>query len=414
MLSILFSTLAVMCYNNKITKLEKKLAMSVTMNKIKVLHTMTWLAPGGGVDIEVYFAIRGLLEEEFDVHFLVGSEVHHNPFLELKKLKFLVCDDLVRPIQIFKDLKALWFIYKLIRKERYDIVHTHETKASLLTRVAAWLAGSRCIIYGLHGVSFNDPRSIVTRLFYRWLEKSTVWMAHHIVFVGQDAVECYHRAKIGNKIPYTIIYPGIDVNKFISPSSTSSNLREKLGIANNDILIINIGRFSFAKAQKYTILIFYELSKQYANIRLLFVGEGDCREACIGLSKELGIEEKVIFHPFTSDVPSLLHIADISVITSLREGQPRVVVEASLCKVPTVGFDVEGIKEIIKNDYSGFIVPQYDVTALTEKIKILIDNPEKRRIFAERAFEHTKINWDYNIMVDKTKELYSHLMSPHL
>src|SRR5207247_992361 len=118
------------------------------------------------------------------------------------------------------------------------------------------------------------------------------------------------------------------------------------------------------------------LKKNYPNLKLILVGEGELMDECKRLVKDLKLENDVIFYGFCDHIPSLLSIADIHVLTSLREGLPRVAVEASLMKIPTVSFEVEGIREVITDRESGLIVPQYDVEALTAGIRELIDDKE--------------------------------------
>lgn len=372
---------------------------------------MTWLAPGGGVDNNVYHTLDGL-QEEFELHLAVGREIHHNPFSSLRNVKFIICPNLGRQLQPLEDLKALLFFRRLVRDEKYDIVHTHETKASLLSRVAAYCAGCKCIIYGLHGVTFNDPHSKLRRIVYIILEKLTVWMADYIVSVSQDCIDRYHEVNIGKKIPFEVIYSGIDINFFkdaICSEADLNSLRKALHISVEDVVLLNIGRFSIAKGQRYAISCFAQLRQSYKNLKLLLVGDGECKEDCRNLAIDLGVADHVIFYGFSEEIPKLVKLSHILVTTSLREGLPRVVVEASLCKIPTVGFDVEGIKEIITDGESGFVVPQYDTVALVERIKILIDSPELRREFAIKAFEKACRQWDKEIMVSRLRELYKTL-----
>jgi len=275
------------------------------------------------------------------------------------------------------------------------------------------MAGTKIIIYGLHGVPFNDPLSKLVRNFYIWIEKLTIWMNDFIVTVGQDTIDQYHVNNIGKKIPYRIVYSGIDTKKFIHPDleeGAVAELRKKYGIKEEDVVLVNIGRFSHAKAQRYTIQSFADLKKKYNNIKLLLVGEGPLKEDCMNQAKELGVADDVIFYGFTKNVPLPLHASDIFVLTSLREGLPTVVVEASLAEIPTVSFEVEGIHEITAQNESGFIVPQYDVDALTEKLGDLIENKSKRESFGKRALEIAKENWDYSNMNKNLKEVYNHLI----
>ncbi len=377
--------------------------------KLKILHTMTWLAPGGGVDKNVYHTIDGL-QEEYDFHLAVGHEIYHNDFQHIPGLKMFVSKDLGRTLSPIKDLKSLWWFYKLIKREKYDIVHTHETKASLLSRVAAWMAGCPYIIYGLHGVTFNDPLSKLRRNIYIWIEKLTIWMCHYIVSVSQDNITIYHENGIGKKLPYKVAYSGIDTQHFTNNEPTEAgkkDLRKSIGIQPDDFVIINIGRFSFSKAQRYTIEAFSKIKQEVPNAKLLFVGDGELIEECKQQVKDLGLEEDVIFYGFSLDIVPLLYISNLMMLTSLREGLPRVVVESGLCKVATVAFEVEGIREIILPQYHDFIVPQYDIDQLVEKSLILVRNEALRKQYSLDELAHAKSNWDYSRMTDDLRLLYN-------
>lgn len=374
--------------------------------KLKVLHTMTWLARGGGVDNNVLLTIKGL-KDDFDFHFAVGTTIDHNDFKHIDGLKIFYLEDLVRPIHPIKDLKAVWALYKIIKREEYDVVHTHEAKASLVTRVAGWLAGCKMVVFGLHGVTFNDPHSNLKRKILVMMEKMTVPFSHHIVSVSKDCLDQYHQEGIGNNIPSTVAYSGIDTSRFLNIDEAAvAAEREKIGIKPDEKVLVNVGRFSFAKAQRYTIEAFAELKKTHPKLKLLFVGFGELKEECEAQCNELGVLDDVIFYGFSDNIPLMLKMADVNVLTSLREGLPRVVVESALSKVPTACFEVEGIHEIINNGESGYIVDQYDVKALTERIDVLLNDDEMRKTFAQRAHEHAMKRWDYNVMNAQLKALY--------
>ena len=370
---------------------------------------MTWLARGGGVQNNVFLTIYHL-QDEFEFHFAVGKEIQYNEFKNIENLKFFVCKDLLPTISPIRDLKSLFFFYKLIKQQKYDIVHTHNAKASLITRIAAWLAGCKFIIYGLHGVTFNDPLSKLRRLFYLLIEKSTIWMSDMIISVGADTLNHYEGRNIGRKIRSQVIYSGIDTDRFIKPGFTTDDilkLKKKLNIKSGDIVLINIGRFSFSKAQRYIIDSFARLTEKTNNIKLLLIGEGELQELCREQCRKLGVEDQVVFYGFSDNIPLMMKLGDIFVLTSLREGLPRVVVEASLSKLPVVAFEVEGIREIITNGRSGYIVPQYDVKQFLEKTTDLIQNVQLRNKFANEAFDHVVKKWDYRKMITDLRKIYN-------
>ncbi|MBD3335142.1 MAG: glycosyltransferase [Candidatus Eisenbacteria bacterium] len=379
--------------------------------KPKILHTMTWLAPGGGVDNNVYLTLREL-RRDYECHLLVGAEIHHNPFRELGDVRVIICPHMRRSIHLWDDLRSLLFLYRLIRRERYVLVHTHESKASLLTRVAARLAGCPAVIFGLHGVNFNDPHSRLRRWAYLGLERLTVPFSHVIVSVSRDAVDAYHQAGIGRGIPYRVIHSGVDLDQFRNPADRGKGTRQqrrRLGLEEDDLVLINVGRFSPAKAQRYTIEAFARLRRKHDGLRLLLVGEGEEMDACRELARRLGTGDSVIFMGSTRDVAGIFSLADIHVLTSLREGLPRVAVEAALCGVPTVAFEVEGIREIINHGVSGAVVPRYDVDALCRRVEELLEDHGKRRRYAAAAGKAAVEGWDHRRMVSDLRALYAEL-----
>ena len=138
----------------------------------------------------------------------------------------------------------------------------------------------------------------------------------------------------------------MDTQKFIVGSRMSAQERNRrraeAGYTPEDKILINIGRFAPSKAQHYTIKAFAKLKPQHPNLKLLLIGNGEQKDNCRALAKSLDVDADVNFYGFTDDVPGLFGISDINVLTSLREGLPRVVVEASLCKCPRWRFRLKG------------------------------------------------------------------------
>ena len=370
---------------------------------------MTWLAPGGGVDRNVHLTITDL-KDEFDFHLAVGKDISANDFQNIEGLPIHICNDLGRTLKPWKDLKSLFYFYRLIKKEKYDIVHTHETKASLISRVAAWMAGCSYIIYGLHGVTINDPLSRMRRLIYILIERMTIWMCDAVVSVSQTTLDIYHDHNLGKKIPSVVAYSGIDTKSFTEtkPSETERlERRKKIGLSPTDMVIVNIGRFSFSKAQRYTIESFAAIKKLHPEAKLLLVGEGELMDDCKNLVASFGLEKDVVFYGYSEDVAPLLHISDLMVLTSLREGLPRVVVEASLCRIPTVAFEVEGIREIILPEFHEFIVPQTDVDQLTKQTLKMMESKALQERFVNACYVHAVKNWDYKAMTAKLRRIYN-------
>ena len=383
------------------------------MPKPKILRTMTWLAPGGGVDEQVKLSILGL-SDEFDFHLLTGREIQNQDFLNIQGLTIHICRWMVPNFNPMKDFFALLWIKRFLKSNSFDLVHTHETKSSFLTRLASSKKSITPLIYGIHGVVFNDPRSNLGNKIYEFLERSTINRADQLVAVSEDVKSEYLIRNIGTGMPWEIIYSGVEVEKFTSSfvKQETHSLRESLNIPSSGIVLINVGRFSVSKNQKDTIHAFKKLLELHESkgLYLLLVGEGPEKSKCEALVQDLDIVKFVKFVGFQRNIEKYLAISDINLITSLREGLPRVVVEASLVGIPTAGYKVEGISEIISDQVSGFVVPQGGIEALVLRINELVNSVEKRQEFGILAKETALSNWSHESMNNRIRALYRKLL----
>ena len=384
---------------------------TTSTKKKKILHTTTRLVLGGGVEKNIYYTVTNLAGE-FEFHLSCGAEFNDDLFCHRPEIKIIICPYLVNTIHPLKDLQALWFYYRLIKKEKYDIVHTHETKASFITKLAAWLARCPYVIYGLHGVTFNDPMSSIKRKFYILLEKLTINCADLVVAVGKDTVDEYRKENIGGKLSFEIVRSGIDVNNYLRQALQTAEeklkFRQSLGFDKDDIVFVTVGRFSYSKAQRYAIEALAALQKKYTNLKFLLIGEGELLDECKALAKSLQMNESSIrFLGYQKDIPTFLSVSDIFIFTSLREGLPRVIVEASLLQVPVITFEVEGATEVLENEKSGFIVQQANREALINKAEQLILQPELRALFGKRAQQHVMQYWDMHLMAKQLQIIYN-------
>jgi glycosyltransferase involved in cell wall biosynthesis len=340
--------------------------------------------------------------------------MQNQDFHNIPGLKIYVCKWMVPNFNPIMDLLALIWIKRFLRTNRFDLVHTHETKSSFLTRLAFSKKLSTPLIYGIHGVVFNDPRSNLGNKIYEFLERSTIGKADQLIAVSEDVKSEYLTRNIGTGMPWEVVYSGVDVAKFVlsQPVENSARLRASLGISDEDLVLISIGRFSISKNQKDTIQALKKLCDQNPaiNSRLILVGEGPEKSNCESLVETLGLARKVNFVGFQKNIEYYLALSDINVITSLREGLPRVVVESSLVGIPTVGYQVEGISEIVSDQKSGLVVPQGDLEALVLGINELVFDAEKRRKFGILAREIALSNWSHERMNNRLLTLYRNLL----
>lgn len=346
------------------------------MQKPKLLRTMTWLAPGGGVDEQVYLSLN-YLQNSFDITLLVGKKIESKKLLHIEGIKYAICPFMVNKMNPVLDFFAFIWIRGFLIKNRFDIIHTHESKSSLLTRLAKPKNHSSILIYGVHGILFNDPRSRLVNLIFKKLEKYTLGKVNYMIFVGEQIRKIYHEANIGLNIKNSVIYSGIDMDKFDGLRDPEKYLKKKkeLAISPNSFIFINIGRFSDSKNQIETIRCFRTFCARYPELSddcyLILVGEGPNLVECRKYVSQHNLSKRVIFLGYRYDIHELLGISDVNLLTSLREGLPRVIVEASLAGVPTIAYNVEGVSEVIQDNASGFICQTGDTSCFIEKMHTL-------------------------------------------
>jgi glycosyltransferase involved in cell wall biosynthesis len=392
------------------------------MEKIKVLYTITRFDQGGSAQA-TFLTLLGLKKQNFEPVFLTGlsleSQMKEKELtatenniqqLESEKIKCIQSPFLVRRINIIKDLEALFDMWRIIKKYNPLIVHTHSSKAGLLGRLAAKLAGVPIIVHSPHGhvfVGYFGP--IKTKIFII-LERLASRITDKIIALTQREKEDHIRLRIGSEDTFVIIHSGVELNKFKEmPLIEGQNLRKNLGLPEDALIIGTSGRLEPVKGPEFLIKAANRIISQYPNTFFLFVGDGSLRRDLEKKALDLGIEKNIVFLGWRNDVSKIISIYDIFVLPSLNEGMGRVLVEAMALGKPIVASNAGGIPDLITHGKTGFLVPPKNSKELAKYIQILLENKEKR-VKMGLAGKKMALNFSKEIMVSKTVELYQHLM----
>ena len=206
----------------------------------------------------------------------------------------------------------------------------------------------------------------------------------------------------------------MDLDKFYNVRKRIDH-KEKLsefGIDSNSFVIGNVGRLESVKGHRYLIDAFkkIEVERQSVSFKLLIIGDGNEKADLKNYVKELNLENRIIFTGFREDIEELMAIMDIFVLSSLREGLPRVLVQAAAVGIPLVAFNVDGVPEIVKDNYNGFLVRPKDVDQLANSIIRYVDNKEIINLYGKRGREFVKGKWSIKDMVDKIDKIYQNLV----
>lgn len=347
--------------------------------KIKVLHIITRLILGGAQQ-NTLITVKNLevLDKDYSISLISGPETGAEGSLveEAKTTKnFIIIPELVRNINIRKDIISFIKIYRIIKNGNFDIVHTHSSKAGILGRWAAKLAGVRIVVHTVHGWGFNPFQNALIRSFYILLEKLTINATTKMIAVSNSTISKGLKNNIGKRNIYSLIYSGIELARFKRANNRALLLKE-FSIPENTILIGTVTRLSNQKAPLDLVKCCFEINKEKPDVNFLVIGDGPLKKEVIDLAEELGIKDKMFFTGLRKDINNLLELLDIFILSSRWEGLPRVILQAMAKQLPIVATNVDGNSEAITNNLNGILVPVTDYKALAEKAVFLLNNPE--------------------------------------
>ncbi len=379
---------------------------------VRMLHVITRLIRGGA-DENTLSTVRGLDPRRYQVDLVVGrgSDLELLRGLEGVGIHFL--EDLTRDPHPLRDIAALVRLTRIIRRGGYQIVHTHTAKAGFLGRLAAALAGTPIIVHTVHGVTFPQHVRQPLRAFYLLLERVAGRFTHQFVTVGEDMRSTYIRAGIGDPRTYETIYSGMPLEDFVAAGRLAAperdRLRAALGFGPDHQLVAMAARLEERKGHGYLFEAVARVWRRHPALRVLVLGDGPLRGALERRTRELGIEDVVSFLGHRTDIAGVLAAADISVLTSLWEGLPRVLVQSAAAGKPILTFDVEGAWEVVRDGENGFIVPSRDVDALARRLDELLADRDRAAAMGAAGPARVGSEWAVETMVDRLDRMYQRL-----
>ena len=383
--------------------------------KIKVAHIITRIITGGAEENTLY-TIKGLDKKKYDIDLIVGEEFRKDIYNNFKNNDFCIIQlkGLKGKLNFLYDPVVLIKLINLFKKNHYDIVHTHLTKIGILGKIASRISGVPIIIHGLHGSAFQAFNSKLLNWALIFFERITSKYTNAYISVSRILSEKYIKEGIGKRENHFTVYSGMDLDKFYY-SRKKINRRKKLadlGISSDCFIIGNVATLEPRKGHKFLIDAFKKVIEKHKNksIKLIIVSDGYERENLVNYVNKLNLKEKVIFTGYREDIEELMAIMDIFVLTSLREGLPRVLVQAAAVGIPLIAFNVDGVPEIIKDGYNGFLVKLKDVEELADRIIRYINNKELISLHGQRGREFVKGKWSIEDMVNKIDKIYQALI----
>jgi len=386
---------------------------NVPTNPTRVLHLITRLIVGGAQENTMLTAAM-LDKESYQVEAVSGPQTGSEGSLieEVRQrgVQLTILPELVRQISPKNDLLALWKLYRLLRQNHYTIVHTHSSKAGIIGRLAARLAGTPLIVHTVHGWSFHDHMSPAVRRTYILLERISAAYTGAMIVVTKKDIEKGLKEGIGKAEQYRLIRSAVPLDEFDPKNVDRSAVRHELGIPVEAFVMGNVGRFSAQKNPLDWVRVAGEVGRRHPEVFFLLVGDGPMRAQVESALAAEGISERTLLTGLRRDAAHMLAAMDVFVLTSLWEGLPRVIPQAMLMGLPIVANRADGTVEAITDGQTGFLCEPGDIAQMSDRISELIENAEQRWGMGRLGQEYARREFDLHQMITQIEALYRELL----
>lgn len=346
---------------------------------MKILQFVTRLDLGGAQETCLQ-QCRFQAEHGHDVRLLTGDGGELlDDARRIPGLTLTLWSDWVHPISPWRDLRCFVRLVRLLRRERFDLIHTHCSKAGLVGRLAAFVAGAPPrVVHHVHGWSFNAAQPALVRRAYVFLERLAS-RPGFILLACSEATERAGRAeRIGRDCDRRVVHYGIDRRANLAHRDRAA-IRRRLGLGPRDVLFLQLSNLKPQKDPVTFARAAVAAGRKLGRARFWIAGEGPLRAEAERIAAEGGLGRRFRVLGWRRDVADLLAAADVLVLTSLHEGLPLAVLRGMAAGLPVVATAVDGTPEAVADGRTGFLIPPRDAEAAARAFLAVGSRPRFRR-----------------------------------
>jgi glycosyltransferase involved in cell wall biosynthesis len=385
---------------------EAELPPQPDPGRVKLLHVITRLAGGSGGNTTL--SALGMSRERYDVWVAGGDGGPYWDELDRQGLHVVRLRRMRETISPLDDLLTLRQLVRLMRRERFSVVHTHSAKAGLLARIAARLTHVPVVVHTFHAFAAHEFLSRRRRIAYLFLDRVVRRLAHQYVAVAPRVARQAVETRLAPAGSVVVVPSAVEAPR-VGPGDADA-VRRELGIPPHARVVGTVGRIVHQKAPLDFVRMAAAVRRSYPDT--VFVMVGDASLECAPLEEETKAEARrlgvdILFTGFRDDAPRLAAAFDVFVISSLHEGLGRALTEAMAVGCPVVATAVNGVPDLVEPGATGLLARPADPDGLAECVEWMLRHPEAAKAMGAQARERVRSMFEPAVMCEMLDAVYS-------
>jgi glycosyltransferase involved in cell wall biosynthesis/ribosomal protein S18 acetylase RimI-like enzyme len=378
---------------------------------VRVAHLTT-------TDLTLRYLLLGQLRRLRDDGYEVTGISAPGPYgaeLEAEGIRHLPWKNATRSWNLRADLRAFAELWSLLRRERFDLVHTHNPKPGVMGRLAARLAGVPLVVNTVHGLYATPEDRLAKRVPVLALE----WLAGRCsdleLYQSEEDLRWARRIRLVPGSRSRLLGNGTDLGRFDPGrvgAERAAELRRELGLPGDALVVGMVGRLVAEKGYRELFAAARQVRRTDPRVRFLAVGAPDLAKADAITEADLQqAAADVQVTGWRDDVHELLAVMDVFVLASWREGMPRSAIEAAAMGKPLVLTDIRGCREVARHEQEALLVPPRDPQALATAILRLAGDQALRQRLGAAAGRRARERFDEAAVAGRVVGEYRRLLA---
>jgi glycosyltransferase involved in cell wall biosynthesis len=372
--------------------------------RIKVLHVITKFTTGAGGN--TLLSAIGMDHAKYEVWIATAKAYELWERAERGGVRMFALNKFKETIAPLADLLVLWQLIRLIRRERFTIVHTHTAKGGFLGRIAARLCRTPVIVHTFHAFSFHEHMSRLRRFAYLKLERMARSKTHKYIAVAPQVAREAVEWRLAEPGRVTVVPSAVDLDDV--PTGEDPAGRRVIGVPHDVPLIGTVGRICFQKAPLDFVRMADIVRRSVPEARFVMIGDGPMSDDVRVEADRLGVE--IIMPGFRDDALKIAASFDVFVMPSLYEGLGRSLTEALACGRPVVASAVNGVPDLIIPGSTGLLTSPRDPEGVARCVEWLLYHPEEAEAMGRRGRTAVRALFHPTVMCRAIDDIYRGLL----